>query len=159
MKAFLMYRDRDFDLAQPLPWNEQTLIQDLELDTLFKAMALGDKLVFDVSKKTLLGSLNDLDTIHYRQDVLRDVLRNGAVVRQMYDLATEAIERERKSWWSYFRSPGLVLSRSVEILQIFVVLLKRLRDVADEHAAYFQSEGFTRLFAMLKQELGDDYFA
>jgi DNA mismatch repair ATPase MutS len=158
MKAFLMYRDRDVDPAQPLPWNAQALIQDLELNTLLTAMALGDKLVFDVSKKTVLASLNDLDTIRYRQDILHDALRNAAVVRQMYSLATEAMERERKSWWGYFRSPGLILSRSVDVLQIFVDVLKRLRSLADEHAASFQSEGFTALFAMLKQELGDDYF-
>ena len=159
MKAFLMFRDRDFDLARPLPWNAQALMQDLELNTLFDAMALGDKLVSDVSKNALLASLDDLDAIHYRQDILRDALRNATVVRQMYGLATEAIERERKSWWGYFRSPGLTLSRSIDVLQIFVDVLKRLRSLADEHAAHFQSEGFTTLFAMLQHELGDDYFA
>ena len=39
MKAHLMYRDRDFDLEQPLPPNEPALTQDLELGTLFEAMA------------------------------------------------------------------------------------------------------------------------
>ena len=43
MKAFLLYQDHDFDLQQKLPPNEQALIQDLELNTLFNAMALGDK--------------------------------------------------------------------------------------------------------------------
>jgi hypothetical protein len=159
MKAFLMYRDRDVDLAQPLPWNAEALTQDLELNTLFNAMAVGDKLVFDVSKKAVLASLADLDTIRYRQDVHRDALGNAAAVRQMYDLATEAIERKRKSWWGSFRSPGLTLSSSVEILQIFGNVLTRLRSLADEHAAHFQSEGFTTLFTMLKRQLDDDYFA
>jgi DNA mismatch repair ATPase MutS len=159
MKAFLMYRDRDFDLARPLPWNADALIQDLELNVLFNAMALGDKLVFEVAKKALLGSLDDLGTIHYRQAIVRDALSNAAAVRQMYDLATEAIERQRRSWWSSFRSPGLILSRSVEILQIFVDVLRRLRSIADSQAGRFQSEGFATLFAMLKRELDDDYFA
>ena len=39
MKAFLMFRDRDFDLKQPLPSNADALVQDLELETLFGAMA------------------------------------------------------------------------------------------------------------------------
>ena len=34
MKAFLMYRDRDFDLQQEFPPHEEALTQDLELDTL-----------------------------------------------------------------------------------------------------------------------------
>ena len=33
------------------------------------------------------------------------------------------------------------------------------RTIADEHAAGFRSEGFTRFFAMLASELSDDYFA
>jgi hypothetical protein len=32
MKAFLMFRDRDFDLKQPLPPNADPLVQDLELE-------------------------------------------------------------------------------------------------------------------------------
>ncbi len=40
-----------------------------------------------------------------------------------------------------------------------VTMLKKLRNVAAEHANRFESEGFTALFAMLKKELGDEYFA
>jgi hypothetical protein len=43
MKAFLLLRDRDFDLGQTLPWSEKTLIPDLALDTLFSAMASDDE--------------------------------------------------------------------------------------------------------------------
>ena len=50
MKAFLMYRDRDFDPEAALPHNSDALSQDLELSTLFNAMALGDKFLYDVSE-------------------------------------------------------------------------------------------------------------
>ena len=36
MKAFLLHRDRDFDLERPLPANESDLCRDLELNTLFE---------------------------------------------------------------------------------------------------------------------------
>ncbi len=42
---------------------------------------------------------------------------------------------------------------------MFVELLKKLRKIADEHAGRFESEGFRRFFAMIAQELDDDYFA
>ena len=71
MKAFLMYRDRDFDLQQKFPPYEQALMQDLELGTLFNAMALGDKALLEVAEKAVLCSVNDLDTILYRQDILK----------------------------------------------------------------------------------------
>jgi DNA mismatch repair ATPase MutS len=161
MKAFLMYKDRDFDLQRELPWHEQALAQDLELDTLFHAMALGDEFLFQVAQKAVLtGFDNDLDTILYRQAILKDCLKNPALIRDIYAIAVEAIEREKKTYWGFFREyPDTILRRAIEVLQIFVGTLKKLRSIADEHADQFESEGLTTLFAMLKRELGDDYFA
>jgi DNA mismatch repair ATPase MutS len=161
MKAFLMYKEQDFDLQQQLLPHEQALIQDLELHTLFNAMALGDKFLFEVAKSAVLSGLhNDLHTILYRQNILKDCLQNSAIVRDIYDIAVEAIEREKKNYWSFFmKHPASVLHRSVEVLQMFVSMLKRLKNIADEHADKFASEGFTAFFAMLKKELDDAYFA
>ena len=77
MKAFLMYRDRDsdpkqvlsrreweprgqttdqsLDLQPLLPPNEAELTQDLGLDILFNAMALGDNFLFEVAKVSVLS--------------------------------------------------------------------------------------------------------
>jgi DNA mismatch repair ATPase MutS len=182
MKAFLMYRDRDFDsqqvlsrrerelrprnadqalnLQQLLPWNEEALRQDLGLDVLVNAMALGDNFLFEVAKVALLSSVTDLETILYRQHVFSDCLKNAQIVRDIYQLAVEAIEGERKNYWSFWSQyPAGILHRAVDVLQMFVGMLKRLRSIADQHAEKFQSEGFSRLFAMLREELSDEYFA
>jgi DNA mismatch repair ATPase MutS len=161
MKAFLMYRDQDFDLQRKLPWNEQALSQDLELNTLFNAMALGDEFLYEVAKKAVLSGLtNDLDTIQYRQNILKDCLKNPAIVRAIYDISVEAIASEKKVYFGFFsKFPDTILHRAIQVLQMFVGMLKRLRNVADEHADKFESEGFTRFFTMLNQELGEEYFA
>ncbi|CEP68119.1 DNA mismatch repair protein MutS, C-terminal [Moorella glycerini] len=161
MKVFLMYKDRNFDLQQKLPSNQQTLIQDLALDTLFNAMACGDEFLLEVARKAVLSGLNnDPDTILYRQDILRDCLENSAIVRTIYDIAVESIEREKKNYLSIFsRYPAAILHRSIEVMQMFVGMLKKLRTIADEHADKFKSEGFTAFFKMLNKELGDEYFA
>lgn len=159
MKAFLLYKDQDFDLQRNLPSNELALTQDLELETLFTAMALDDKVLFEVARKVVLSSLNDADSIHYRQDVLKDCLKNPGIVREMYDLAVESIEKEKTTFLGIFSNyPSTILHRSVDVLQLFVGQLKRLRNIADEHANEFVSEGFTRFFAMLKAELDEGYF-
>jgi DNA mismatch repair ATPase MutS len=183
MKAFLMYKDRDFDphqllsrrekelgyrnadqnalrLEQLLPWNEAALRQDLGLDVLFNAMACSDNFLFEAAKVALLSGVTDLDTILYRQSVLSDCLGNAQIIRNIYQLAIEAIEAAKKTYWSSFsRYPAGTLHTAVETLQIFVGMLKRLRSIADQHAGKFGSEGFSRLFTMLKEELSDDYFA
>ena len=73
----------------------------------------------------------------------------------------EAIQGERKTSWlglTRWSSPDTILSRSVQVLEFFVGMLKRLRALADEHAAGFRSEGFRRFFTMLASELDDAYF-
>jgi len=182
MRAHLMHRDRDFlnaltaadlqagrtrgwrevfDLPVALPWNEQVLTQDLELNTLFRAMAAEDEFLFDVARKAILSGLqNDPDTIRYRQEIAKDCLKNPGVIRQMYALTVEAIEAKRKHYISFFgRFPGTTLHEAIEAMQIFVDMLHRLRTIAEEHAGRFESEGFTTLFAMLERELSDEYFA
>jgi DNA mismatch repair ATPase MutS len=160
MKAFLMHPDRDFDLQQELPALEQDIIQDLELSTQFEAMSLGDDFLLAVAKKAVLSSLGDPEPILYRQHVLADCLREPAVVRELYAIAVETIEGERKGFWGLFRgaSPDTILHRSLEVLELFVRMLQRLRRIAADHAGRFASKGFMRLFEMLARELDEQYF-
>lgn len=159
MKAYLMFRDRDFNPQAPLPANTPDLVHDLELNTLFNTMAVGDRFLFDVSKAAVLLSLEDIDTILYRQEVMKDCLNYPAVVREMYQIPLEAIERKHHSWLGIFsHSPGGVLSSAVEMMSMFVILLRKLKGIADENAAAFHSEGFMRFFSMIQKELDDEYF-
>jgi DNA mismatch repair ATPase MutS len=160
MKAFLLYRDRDFDLAQEPPPGAQDLVHDLDLEVLFKTMAGDDPFVLEVARKAGLSILTDVPAVLYRQDILRDCIGNAAIVRSLYSLAVETIEREKKDYWSvHSRYPGYVLHRSVDVLSMFVEALRRLRRVAEANEDRFASEGFTTLFAMLRTELGDEYLA
>lgn len=162
MKAFLLGRDGDFDFQEKFSPQEEALTQDLELNTLFNAMAQGDKVLLAVAKKAVLTSLSDVDAILYRQDVLRDCLKNASIVRDIYDIAVKTIDREKTGFWGwgvFSDYPDAILRKAILVLQMFVGMLKALRDIADEHADEFASEGFTMLFGMLRRELGDEYFA
>jgi len=160
MKVHLMFKDRDFDIQQKLPPNEQTLTQDLELNTLFNAMACGDEFLFEVAKKAVFsGFNNNLDVILYRQNILKDCLKNSSIVRNIYDIAVESLERRKKDYWGFWgKYPSGILHGSTRVLRIFVEMLGKLRSIADEHANKFDSEGFTILFTMLTKELNDEYF-
>lgn len=157
MKAYLMHRNQDFDLEQPLPWNEGALTQDLELNTLFTAMSNGDSFLLDVARRAVLSGLDAPDAIVYRQHVLADCLEQPAPIRQMYEIAGEAVQAERKVWGFFAKTPDTILYRSVQVLELLVGSLKRLRKIADQAARRFTSEGFVRFFAMLSDELNDAY--
>ncbi len=161
MKALLMHRDRDFDPDADLPPNAQDLTQDLELDILLAAMAGGDPFLLGVARSAVLTGERDPDVIVYRQRILADCLEHPAVVRELYGIAEEAVLREKKIWAGVFgdRYPEGLLHRSVQVLQLFVTLLRRIRGIADEQAGAFASEGFRAFFAMIERELDDAYIA
>ena len=155
------YRSEDFDPRSELPWNTEALTTDLALNTLFNAMAQEDDCVFEVSRKVVLaGATGDLDTIRYRQPILHDCLNQAVVVRKLYALAVEAMEEQKGHYLgSLTRHPEWVLRDSIETIATLLEFLKKLRTIADLHAHKFVSGGWTEFFAMLKRDLGEEYFA
>ena len=161
MKSLLMYQDRDFDQGAPSPPRAQDLVQDLELDVLCQAMAAGDAFLLEIARKAIFSLLREVPEVLYRQEVLRDCIANPAIVRNLYRLAVETIEREKKEYWALLSggNPGYLLRRSVTVLSMLVEMLHRLRHEAEAHAHRFKSVGFTTLFATLRKELDDEYLA
>jgi len=162
VKAYLLYRDRDFDWEAGLPPGHEDLIQDLELGTLLRAMAADDKLLYEVSMKVLLTCLDDLDAIRYRQQVLADCLAHPEVIRQIHAIAVGAREDRRRMWLGVYggnyQSAHSNLSGAVSHLEAYVTRLRQLRQIADGNAGTFRSDGMRRLFATLQRDLDDDYF-
>lgn len=160
MKAHLMYPDRDFQLDLDPVTVRRDLVQDLELDTLWQAMAGSDGYLLEISQAALLAAPTDPDGVRFRQAVLTDCVAHVDVVQDLYRLSAEAIAADKKVYRSLFNDRGgASLRRSVDVLELFVVLLRQLRAITDEHASMFGSAGFSRFFAQLREELCDDYFA
>ncbi|MDI6876018.1 MAG: hypothetical protein QMC96_04510 [Methanomicrobiales archaeon] len=156
-----LWRARDYDQQWAmLPQNKRIVTQDLELDILFHAMAGGDKFLFEVVKNVVLTSVTDTDTILYRQDILKDCIKNAEVVRDIYRISDETIEEYQKGLtWYLGKSADSVRSASLRALGPFIDKLVALRNIAEEHAGNFESEGFKEFFAMLERELPDEYIA
>lgn len=178
MKSLLMHRDRDFDpysslrnvmygigsaeREAQLPAHERALIQDLELEVLFRAMAPDDKFLFAVAQQAILSGIgNDGDTILYRQQALKDCLNSVDAVQRLYDVTVEATAGTRKLQWdtSTYEYPSSLLYYAIDLLEVLSEKLKKLRVIAEESSAQFESEAFRALFAMLSKELSDDYLA
>jgi hypothetical protein len=157
MNVLLMDPARRFDWQAEAPAEAEELIFDLELDALFEAMAAGDPFLRDVARAAILHAPRELEAIRWRQHVLDDCLANPEVIERIYRLALEAIDRERREWGFFLDSPEAMLSRSVRVLYAFAELLGQLRRIAEEHQEELPSPGFQRLFAMLREQLSEDY--
>jgi hypothetical protein len=154
-----MFAERDFQVDRQPRAGEDDLIADLELNTLWAAMAHGDEVILASTRAAMLDVLADPQQIHYRQAVLADCLSNPEVVREIYALAVEAVAAEKHVFRGMFSNRGEALvRRSVTVLELYVKTLKRLRQLAEDAADDFRSEGFTRFFNTLRAELDDDYF-
>ena len=161
MKVFLMFRDRDFSLSEKVSPLLEELVKDLELNLLFETMGGGDDYLSKVARAALLFSLHDIDAIHYRQEILKDCLKNASVVRDMYALTVETIESRKRAYLGgiFSHYPSSILSGALELLQLFVEMLRKLRSFADRYISRFDSEGFRRFFGMLQEELDEEYLA
>lgn len=152
-----MHRSSDFDLAAPLPSTAPELLADLGLAAICSAMADGDRLVLESSRRALLCGLTDPDEISYRQRVLEDSSAHAQVVRHLFQTSLDALAQERRVWGLYSGSPQSVLSRAISATEVLIAHLEELRRTSDEHGGAFSSEAFTRFFKMLSSELDDDY--
>ena len=116
--------------------------------------------VYNVCRAALMNGLSDYEAIEYRQHVLSDCLANPDTVRAIYKLTGDALQEERKLFWlTSHNSPAGMMSQSPRVIAMYVAYLKRLRAIVDERSNDFVSEGWTTLFAVLKRDLSDEYFA
>jgi DNA mismatch repair ATPase MutS len=158
MKAFLMFPNKDFNYGEELPFNNQTLIDDLGLEILISSMAKENKFLHEVCKFSLLtGFQNSISDIQYRQEILEDCLANPSISMEIFMEAWQAVEEERKTYYGLFKTPDSIVHRSLQVIKFFLGHLKRLRTIADEYSEKYHSEGFVRFFQMIKSELNDAY--
>jgi DNA mismatch repair ATPase MutS len=159
MKAHLLHPDQDFDFAADLPPASADLIQDLELDTVLAAMAAGDKFLYEISAKVMLASLTDVPAIRHRQDVLTDCIAEPDVIRQLYGVAVAALQEKRRIWgFLSAQNPASILASAVSQLEVLIIRIRDLRQIADDHVTKFKSDGLVTLLHTLQRELDDEYF-
>jgi len=160
MNACLMYRNRDFEVVHRFGPCIADVKNDLELDTLLRAMAGEDPLIYDVAQTALLDSFSmEMETVLYRQAALRDAMANPDALRELYRLTGAAIEGKRHFHFGIFINfPSGILRSSLDLMKALVDILRQVRSIADAHGQSFSSPAFTELLAMFQREFSDAYF-
>ena len=159
MIVHLMFPDRDFDYKERPCFGQDDLVKDLELDRILSEMSGKDRVIRESCTAALLHPLQSVREIRWRQENMRDALKNPNAARELYAVTVEAEERRKHSWC--WLSPKNAVRRNfsdaVELVRLYTEMLARLRAVADREKAGFHAEGFHALLDMLQKELSDDY--
>jgi len=158
MRCRLLLADADVDV-DALPGLDPALTADLGLDRVLASMARGDHVIERVVPRLLATPLATTDAIRYRQASVRDAAASPDVVRELYTVATDAIEAERRIWGSAMRNAELVLDRAANVLGRFVEAFRELRRIEAEHGEAFTSPGFTAFFRIVATDLDDPWLA
>ncbi|MCL5882077.1 MAG: DNA mismatch repair protein MutS [Candidatus Thermoplasmatota archaeon] len=158
MRVNLLFRNGNHSTPEGIPWNSEDLEKDLDLETIYNAMADRDSYLFDVCRKTVLNSLKDRETIMYRQDATRDAIENQALVRDIYTTIVNAVAEARKQhFWISRSNPEFVLHESISVLKIYLSALTKIREIGRSALPSLHSEGFRQLFTMIIQEFSEEY--
>ena len=81
----------------------------------------------------LAGVKGDLETIRFRQGVVKDCLDHPAVVRELYAIAVDANEKRKGSHFGLLaRYPDAVLRDAIGTMETLLEFLKKLRAAAVE---------------------------
>ncbi len=158
MKPHLLAPADRNDPAAPAQWAE--VARDLELGTVFDAMAGGDDYIRAVAARVIppAAGAGDATLVAYRQAALRDALAHPQELRALYDLVVDAINTRKQHYFlSLNRYASSTLYSAVEILRALMKHLRRLRDHAAQIETIFESEAFRDLFLQLRTQLGDDW--
>lgn len=157
MKSLLMHKDCDFDMTQSLPWQKNYTLQDLELNTIIQAMSNNDDFIADVSKIAILSAAkNSASTITYRQEVLKDCLKNPETIKKIYEIADDLLNEE-ENHWLISRYPKSIMHRSITLLDYYFNTFRKLRHIALSQLGNFKSDGFINFFTTIISELSDEY--
>ena len=93
MKAYLMFKAKNFVLDDNGMYNSIVTLDDLEIESVLKYASDSDALIHSVLKKSLASPLLDLEEIKYRQEVLKDSLDNPEIVRDLYQICVDTLNK------------------------------------------------------------------
>jgi hypothetical protein len=158
LRPGLLFADRDLDVDS-LPVPDPSLVADLGLERLYAAMSQGDRFLDELVRRVLPAPLGSVEGIRYRQAALADALAAPEVVRELYAIAVDAIEAERKVWGASMRNAELVLDRAVKVIGLFLESFRAIRRVEAEHAGAFSSPAFVGFFERVASQLDDTWLA
>lgn len=132
------------------------LIVDLELKRVFDVMAGSDDFMFETVKEVMLAPLTDKEDILFRQDVLKDVINNENIFKNIYEVAQKAVLKKRHYYWAFDPAkPSIMLVNLATFIGELFDYIIEIRDMYSKGT--FASEGMKEFFKVIAEEFNDEF--
>lgn len=163
MNSFLLYEQTD-KLMDPQYFDAKSIIQDLGLRAMFLAAAkeviyeeervkkIGkeDPYIQDCMRKVMMIPLREEDQILYRQEILRDFLKNEDLVKAFYEISSRVLAEWNKLGRSVMEkmsnaNPMMKLITDVRVITLMTENLSEIRGRLKECKDKLHSRGLLGL--------------
>lgn len=163
MRPFLLY-EQSHERSRKKNLNENELIQDLNLNSIFKAMAQEDRFLYDTAKSVILNSVTDTGTILYRQSILKDCIQHMSIIRRIYH--TTSIALKDAAYYKEYNQPNYArivpaserVQKSVGLLELLVGKLEELKASYALIGSGFRSEGLNAFYSQQRALFTYEFF-
>lgn len=157
MKVSLLFKDKAMDWKQVN--KENRCFYDFKCQVILDAMAADDTLIYECAKKVILYNLTSKEQIRYRQNVLKDCIRNRDIILKIHEILKSAMRdiALNRKYILLNDYPSVVLSNSIQKLQHYVDKYVRIGEMLVESEDRFHSEGFTTFINEYKKDITPDF--
>lgn len=150
IKSYLLLKDKDFIRSLEKNINNENKIFDLELETLTEVME--DKELIEI----LLKPLNKIEDIKWRQDILKDFIKNDEMIFKLKEIVSKAIDEEKMILHSLFSEyPINRVERGILVIEKFLERFEEMKKILNEKT--FNSKGLIRLYHLINEKFNEDY--
>ncbi|GAB2546951.1 MutS-related protein [Gracilibacillus alcaliphilus] len=160
MKPFLLYEHHTFQ--HQIQTHDQVLMQDLQLEPLLRTMAQHDHYIYKTTMKIILHTETNVNTLHYRQQIIKDGLKNPDFFTNIYSIASEIVAEseiyQATMKPNYYMTVPIreKFKTAITLLEVILTKLKDLRRLGKLNIHHCKSKGLTSLFNKLDKRYPDE---
>lgn len=173
MIAGLLYADKDWTNSKRYE-DDKTIISDLHLTTIFHScaqrviwkdnnavkIAEADLFIEQTMRQVMMVPLRSKEEVIYRQDVIRDFMKEPELAQQLYEMATklckewDALGRRGKKQQDQDAAGEMITK--IKVIHMLLNNICKVKQLLQEKQSGFASEGLKELLARIEKEITED---
>jgi DNA mismatch repair ATPase MutS len=157
IKTFLLDKNGMDKYQSALPWNADSLIIDLGLNSVLNAMSSGDEFLLKNSTHFLLNSLDSTEKIRYRQEVMQDFMENRGNTVEIYNIAASFVSEAQKQFFWFSDNASLSMQISIEIIRLFAEKISKIREIIINMIDVAKSTGLKKFHDVVSSTFSTEY--